>query len=567
MALSQDVLLEELQKLMAQRDSGALSGEAFEQHAAALLSGSEPPPPPARQVPTAEPEKPPARRPTAWTATPTGVPSATPLAPNTLAPQTQGGSGTSPAAAPPEPSRPRRNAWSAAPLVGTAPNHPAANGNLWSAVPSPASTVPPPEVEPEPGPAKNGSGHVRKSNWAAQPQSGTDAPQAPAAPERTRRRWRRDADAQARPASEPAAPPPNPPVTAKQESVAVPPAGADHEVNVSPVRQRSRSAFSARPGTPSEPVAAESVPKGKPVLRRRGSKPPAPAERASTVPETDKSQPPSPEALRPAPPHPTSGNGTTPEPTATDSKVERAEVPKRPTGKRLRSSSMFAAKPLAEHVDAPPSAALTEGLASGPLGPMSPPEPIVSDIVKDIAVERTGADKAALPPEVEMPQPSASTLDPLPAPTARGASTWVVKPEPLAEPAHLVPDEPKVKEPAPLAPAERRASRGRRKVGKHSQNRRRHDNHVVTVEASPPTAPEIASEQAVEFDPGPLPKSYWDHSRRILPELRSVGEDDEGHKVDFSYWDLSERELAPLPESDDEPELDREGYWSRSIKD
>ncbi|HAM03279.1 MAG TPA: hypothetical protein DCQ30_13800 [Acidimicrobiaceae bacterium] len=78
---------------------------------------------------------------------------------------------------------------------------------------------------------------------------------------------------------------------------------------------------------------------------------------------------------------------------------------------------------------------------------------------------------------------------------------------------------------------------------------------------------EVPAQRVAEREPGPLPTSYWDTSRRILPELRAVGDDDDGRLAPFGYWDLSQRELAPLPESDEEPELDREGYWSRSIRD
>lgn len=561
MALSQDILLEELQKLAVQREAGAISGEEFERHAAALLSGSASPtgsPPRDRSLsaaPQSAVETPSTRRAPSWTATPTSVPTA--IAPRTVSPQPTTPEPPDPTAgaAVHRPSRTGRSAWSAAPTPGTTPNYSAPAGNLWSDVPGPVqpAAAPAPEPDDTQRPARNGQ--VRKSSWAAKPETVTDEVPAPAARGRSRRRSGRSVEiAPASPSVSSETPTRPPDREGDGVSGVVPGAGLEPRSRSGILAERPTSAFAAVPAALPEP-AASSDPEAPPVKKPKQSR--------RRFGRRDTRSMPSIEALVEAPALDTvvpESDSRRRETTSVATEVSaQTEPPFVSTDdRRLWGRSSFAAKP-ETRAD---SSALEDAVPETKL-------PLIAALEAAPGVSPDVVAEADLQVETsfEEPQPAAE-VTPLEVPAA---SAWVVEPEPVIE---IPPD--------PIAPVGQRLgqeraeptdierrSRGRhRKTGKHAKTRRRREEHAsVTASEQPLLEDDLPVLDVVIPDAGSLPKSYWDHSRRILPELRPVGEGDDGHRVDFSYWDLSERELAPLPESDDQPELDRQGYWSRSIKD
>jgi hypothetical protein len=644
MALSHDVLLEELQKLMVQRESGALSGEEFEQYAAALLSGSVPPSetPHPRSVMEARPqstmERPPRRQSTAWTATPTSVPTVAAEQPPPADPTDEALSGSVPTARSPRPKRTRGTAWSAVPGPNTTPNQSSPGSNLWSAVPASGTTAAPPDparpdlalpdpaladlatpdhatpdlatpdlatpdLEPVAGPSRGLNGQGRKSAWAAQPQAPTEAPQLPSRRERGRRRLRRGVDPDSKLVSDHPPTAPSPEVKTGSEVAAPAANGPGLSARAGVARNRPTSAFTALPtaAAGSTPVVKQAAPpkgKGKGRLLRRASRP---AVRSSESVGVDALHGETailpPQAAEPGPPEVTPNAETAVETKSTDGLGERrrsrgrlsfSAIPNADTSEESaeaevpEETSVFAQQTIPDVLEA------TELIVSESAGSMveagavaaeedAPialekieellvPEGAGSDLVDETATAEI-AGEFRLSIEVsaeELPAP----LQGAPSRDFPAASPWVFQPDPVAEVPGPAPKAETTKsEVSSLAPAESRAPRRHRKTGKHSQQKKRRDKHAAAViEEVPPQAEVLTIEP--ERDEGPLPASYWDHSRRILPELRPVGDDDGAPGIaPFSYWDLSNRILAPAPESDDEAQLDPEGYWSRSIKE
>ena len=622
MALSHDVLLEELQKLMVQRESGALSGEEFERYAAALLSGSTPtampPPRPADEArPQSMIEKPPQRQTSAWTATPTAVPTVPAQAPPDANPTAEASSGSVPTPPPPTPSR-ARTTWSAVPGPSTTANQSSPGSNLWSAVPAsgisaappelaPPNVAPPelapPDLEPLAAPSRDLNGRGRKSTWAAQPQGPTEEPRFPPSRERGRRRLRRAVDPDSKLVSDRPRAALSPEVKSGPD-MSAPAAGEQHlSGTADPVLARPTNAFTAVPvaTTDSGPVVEQPGPpkeKGKGRLLRRALRP---AVRSSGSVEIK--PPPLETPILPlqapglAPSEVAPAAETVVETKPTDGRGEHHRNRRRPSFSATPNSDTSAESAEAEVPEA------TSAVAQPTLpDPLETAEPIASEAagskfesgalgVEDNALIAPANIEELLVPETmgsDLPEQTAmadvskdfklsievsaeersARPEGVPAMDLPAASAWVFEPDPVVEAPGPAPGaEITTADVSSSAPAEPRAPRRHRKTGKHSQQKKRRDKLASTViEEVPPRAEVLTVEP--EREEGPLPASYWDLSRRILPELRPVGNDDGAPGIaPFSYWDLSERVLAPAPESDGEAQLDPEGYWSRSIKE
>jgi len=589
MALSQDVLLEELRKLMTQRESGALSGEDFERYAAALLSGSASPmdmPPPQTGLedhPQATVDRPPQRRTPAWTATPTAVPTvaATPprAADSTVAPPLS--------SVPETPStssnRASGTARSAVPGLSTTANHSTAGSNLWSAAPGPgtAASRPDPERparESVAGPPSARNGWERKSSWAAKPEAPTEEPQRPPSRESGRRLLRRAVDPYSRLSSDHPTTTPSPRAKTESEPCAPEAAGGpDLRASEGATGDRSTTAFAAVPTTAPAPArvvenGARRNGNGKGRLLRRSSRSVSRSEPIAAETQQTAAMTLRPDAAGSALSDVTRGTVSAPAGTQlTDGRGQHLRSKERPSFTATPNAELSAESAEADEEPATGSTVESDTAAAEDNAPTA------QETINEMAVlERTRSDPLDGTNMAEVFEDIEQSIEP-PAPpqnaSPRGrpaASSWVFQPERLVEsPAPMGEEETTTAEVDVAAgpPVTPRAPRGHKKTGKHSQQKKRHDKHVATVveEVSPRAE---APADALELDEGPLPASYWDLSRRILPEVRPVGDDDGTPGIaPFSYWDLSNRVLAPAPESDGEAQLDPEGYWSRSIKE